>query len=103
MSQGVYCSGGTAQIEHRQDAQAGIEKAADEKNYLEIGSIAHKMLSSFNQLKVVSVAPLLKELEDLLHKKSEVVESPDYINELVDEVEQNSQIVISSIADEMVV
>jgi len=80
-----------------------LREAADEKNYLEIGSIAHKMLSSFNQLKVVSVAPLLKELEDLLHKKSEVVESPDYINELVDEVEQNSQIVISSIADEMVV
>ncbi|MDQ2180681.1 ATP-binding protein [Marinifilum sp. D714] len=80
-----------------------LREAADKKNYLEIGSIAHKMLSSFNQLKVVSVAPLLKELEDLLHKKSEVVESPDYINELVDEVEQNSQIVISSIADEMVV
>ncbi|WP_321515048.1 ATP-binding protein [Marinifilum fragile] len=80
-----------------------LREASDKKNYLEIGSIAHKMLSSFNQLRVVSVAPLLKELEDLLHKKSEVVESPDYINELVDEVEQNSQIVISSIADEMVV
>ncbi|WP_321295069.1 Hpt domain-containing protein [Marinifilum fragile] len=80
-----------------------LREASDRKNYLEIGSIAHKMLSSFNQLKVVSVAPLLKELEDLLHKKSEVVESPDYINELVDEVEQNSQIVISSITDEMVV
>jgi Signal transduction histidine kinase len=80
-----------------------LREASDRKNYLEIGSIAHKMLSSFNQLRVVSVAPLLKELEDLLHKKSEVIESPDYINELVDEVEQNSQIVISSIADEMVV
>lgn len=80
-----------------------LREASDKKNYLEIGSIAHKMLSSFNQLRVVSVAPLLKELEDLLHKKSEVVESPDYINELVDEVEQNSQIVISSITDEMVV
>ena len=73
----------------------------DEENYLEIGSVAHKMLSSFNQLKVASVTPLLKELEDLLHKKSEVVESPDYINELVDEVEQNAQTVISSIADEI--
>jgi signal transduction histidine kinase/CheY-like chemotaxis protein/HPt (histidine-containing phosphotransfer) domain-containing protein len=76
-------------------------EARDEENYLEIGSVAHKMLSSFNQLKVASVTPLLKELEDLLHKKSEVVESPDYINELVDEVEQNAQTVISSIADEI--
>ena len=32
MSQGVYCSGAAAQIEHRQEAQAGIEKAANEKN-----------------------------------------------------------------------
>lgn len=89
-------------IDSARENLKALREAADEKNYLEIGSIAHKMLSSFNQLKVVSVAPLLKELEDLLHKKSEVVESPDYINELVDEVEQNSQIVISSIADEIV-
>ncbi|PXX97736.1 hypothetical protein DF185_17350 [Marinifilum breve] len=89
-------------IDSARENLKALREAAEAKNYLEIGSIAHKMLSSFNQLKVVSVAPLLKELEDLLHKKSEVVESPDYINELVDEVEQNSQIVISSIADEIV-
>jgi signal transduction histidine kinase/DNA-binding response OmpR family regulator len=79
-----------------------LREAADSENYLEVGSIAHKMLSSYNQLKVASVTPLLKELEDLLHKKSEVLESSDYINELIDEVEQNSRIVISSIADEII-
>jgi signal transduction histidine kinase/CheY-like chemotaxis protein/HPt (histidine-containing phosphotransfer) domain-containing protein len=88
-------------IESARENLKAIEEAADQENYLEIGSVAHKMLSSYNQLKVGSVTPLLKELEDLLHKKSEVVESPDYINELVDEVIQNSQTVISSISDEV--
>ncbi|WP_421920980.1 response regulator [Marinifilum sp.] len=78
-----------------------IRQATNEQNYLEIGAIAHKMLSSFNQLKVISVTPLLKELEGMLHKESGAVESPDYIVELVDELEQNSQIVISSIAEEI--
>ncbi|NOU61255.1 ATP-binding protein [Marinifilum caeruleilacunae] len=80
---------------------AALKEAADQENYLEVGSVAHKMLSSFNQLKVASVTPLLKELEDLLHKKSEVLESPDYINELVDEVIQNSQTVVASISNEI--
>jgi len=77
-----------------------LNKANTKENYLEIGSIAHKMLSSFTQLKVVNVIPLLKELEDLLHKKSGNIDDPDYIKELIDEVEQNTDIVISSIQEE---
>jgi len=80
-----------------------LNKANREENYLEIGSIAHKMLSSFTQLKVVNVIPLLKELEDLLHKKSGNVDDPDYIKELVEEVQQNTDIVIISIQKEVTV
>nr|WP_320117660.1 response regulator [uncultured Marinifilum sp.] len=78
-----------------------IRLACDKSDYLEVGSIAHKMLGSFTQLKVVNLIPLLKELEDLLHKKSGTVDDPDYILELVEELEQNSKIVISSIHNEM--
>ena len=81
----------------------GMKKALADEDYLKIGEIAHKMLTSFNQLSVVNVTPYLKELEDLLHKKSEVNHSPDHLKQLITTVDRNTRIVISSIQKEMLV
>eukprot|EP01029_Cantina_marsupialis_P005518 TRINITY_DN1605_c0_g1_i1.p1 TRINITY_DN1605_c0_g1~~TRINITY_DN1605_c0_g1_i1.p1 ORF type:complete len:852 (-),score=104.57 TRINITY_DN1605_c0_g1_i1:7026-9581(-) len=79
-----------------------MNKALKQYEYLKIGEIAHKMLTSFNQLNVVNVVPYLMELEDLLHKKSEVVQSSDRIKKLVEAVTDNVSHVISSIKEEVV-
>jgi signal transduction histidine kinase/response regulator RpfG family c-di-GMP phosphodiesterase len=78
-----------------------MNKALTDDDYLNVGEIAHKMLTSFNQLNVVNVVPYLKELEDLLHRKSEVVKASDRVKQLVDLVNTNSKLVIESIKKEV--
>jgi signal transduction histidine kinase/DNA-binding NarL/FixJ family response regulator len=78
-----------------------MNKALTDDDYLNVGEIAHKMLTSFNQLNVINVVPYLKELEDLLHRKSEVVKASDRVKQLVDMVNANSKLVIESIKKEV--
>jgi signal transduction histidine kinase/DNA-binding response OmpR family regulator len=63
-----------------------LQKELEQKNYLKIGELAHKMLSSFNQLKVIQVVPLLQELEDLLHRKEHQTPDQQRVKVLVEEV-----------------
>lgn len=78
-----------------------MNKALIDDDYLNVGEIAHKMLTSFNQLNVINVVPYLKELEDLLHRKSEVVKASDRVKQLVELVNANSKQVIESIKKEV--
>ena len=78
-----------------------LKDGLQEQDYLGIGEVAHKMLSSFNQLKVIDVVPLLMELEELLHKKENTKVQLDDISDLINEVEINTRIVISSIQEEI--
>jgi signal transduction histidine kinase/DNA-binding NarL/FixJ family response regulator len=78
-----------------------LNNALRDKNYLAIGEIAHKMLSSFNQLRVVHVVPVLIQLESILHKQENVELNHEEISELIDSVSLNTNIVISSIQDEI--
>ncbi|MFA8435984.1 MAG: ATP-binding protein [Marinifilaceae bacterium] len=63
-----------------------LQKELEQNNYLKIGELAHKMLSSFNQLKVIQVVPLLQELEDLLHRKEHQTPDQQRVKVLVEEV-----------------
>ncbi len=78
-----------------------LNNALTDKNYLAIGEIAHKMLSSFNQLRVVKVIPFLIQLESILHKQENVELNHEEISELIDSASLNTNIVISSIQDEI--
>lgn len=77
-----------------------IKDALQKEDYLKIGETAHKMLTSFNQLKVVTVVPILKELEDLLHKKTSI---PQYekVKNLVEKLDENARLVILSVQQEI--
>ncbi|MDM8161183.1 response regulator [Labilibaculum sp. K2S] len=79
-----------------------LNRALIDKNYPAIGEIAHKMLSSFNQLRVVIVVPILTRLETILHKKENTELNHEEIRELVATVTANTNLVISSIQDEMI-
>ncbi|WP_372752288.1 ATP-binding protein [Labilibaculum sp.] len=78
-----------------------MSKALREENYLMIGEIAHKMLSSFNQLKVIKVVPILLQLEAFLHKKEEAKISHEQVKKWIDELIVNTKKVTSSIQEEM--
>lgn len=78
-----------------------LKEGLEKKDYIGIGEIAHKMLSSFNQLKVIDVVPLLMELEEILHKKENAKPQLEDISDLIKEVEINTKIVISSIQEEI--
>ncbi|MFA9371073.1 MAG: ATP-binding protein [Labilibaculum antarcticum] len=78
-----------------------LNNALADKNYLEIGEIAHKMLSSFNQLRVINVVPILSQLESILHKQENVVLNHEEISDLIGAVSANSELVISSIQDDI--
>lgn len=79
-----------------------LDQSLEKRDYLLIGETAHKMLSSFNQLKVIDVVPLLTELESLLHKKANMEPDYDDIKELIKEVRINTNIVISGIQEEII-
>lgn len=78
-----------------------LKEALQKEDYADIGEISHKMLSSFNQIKVISVVPFLKELEELLHGKKNVKPQFNAVNDLINQVEMNTKIVISSIQKEI--
>lgn len=78
-----------------------LSKALNDKNYLAIGEIAHKMLSSYNQLRVVNVVPVLTKLESILHNKNNNSLTYKEVSELIDVVVINSKLVISSIREEI--
>ncbi|MBN2597040.1 MAG: response regulator [Marinifilaceae bacterium] len=78
-----------------------LNKALIDKNYPAIGEIAHKMLSSFNQLRVVIVVPILTRLETILHKKENAELNHEEIRELVATVTANTNLVITSIQDDI--
>ncbi|BAX80255.1 ATP-binding protein [Labilibaculum antarcticum] len=78
-----------------------LNNALADKNYLEIGEIAHKMLSSFNQLRVINVVPILSQLESILHKQENMVINHEEISDLIVAVSANSELVISSIQDDI--
>lgn len=78
-----------------------LNNALADKNYQAIGEIAHKMLSSYNQLRVVNVVPVLTQLEFILHKKKDMVLNHEEIRDLIDAVTINSELVISSIQEDI--
>lgn len=78
-----------------------LNDALRDKNYSGIGEIAHKMLSSFNQLRVVKVVPILSQLESILHQQENARINHEEICDLIEAVTANSKVVISSIQDEI--
>jgi len=78
-----------------------MNRVFKKNDFLMVGSIAHKMLSSFNQLHIETVIPHLRELENLLHLKVDMKPDLNQIKQLVNLVEENTQIVISSIQNEL--
>ncbi|PKQ62853.1 hypothetical protein BZG02_11710 [Labilibaculum filiforme] len=87
-------------------AKENVERmntALRSKNYLAIGEIAHKMLSSFQQLRVISVVPILTKLEGLLHKKENINLNDKELGELIEALTTNTNTVIASIQSEIVV
>ena len=63
-----------------------MKNALAENNYYEIGNIAHRMLSSYTQIKVISIVPMLKELDDILHVNKDQRVDQEFIAALVDKI-----------------
>lgn len=84
-------------ISSAEESCLSLENALDKKDFLEIGSIAHRMLSSYNQMKIISIVPILKELDDILHKSEHLDIDEKYIAGLVKNVKQLSDKLISQL------
>jgi signal transduction histidine kinase/CheY-like chemotaxis protein len=77
-----------------------LNEAYEQKEFSKVGETAHKMLSSFDQLKVNSVVPILKELENLLHKKESLATDENRVKELCEQLNKQIKLVIDSIQKE---
>ena len=76
-----------------------LNDACNDKNYTQVGEIAHRMLSSYRQLKIESASKILIELEKLIHKEDTEFKNPDKLKKAIIELEEFSNQVFEQIED----
>lgn len=76
-----------------------LKKASKEENYSQLGEIAHRMLSSYRQLKIESASEILIELEKLIHQEdTSLIKTVDLLKAIHD-LEDISSKVFEQIKD----
>ncbi|MCZ4695493.1 response regulator [Ancylomarina euxinus] len=76
-----------------------LKDASDDKNYKQLGEVAHRMLSSYRQLKIESASEILLELEKMIHQKSDKLLSLEEVNQSINKLEELSNQVFEQIDD----
>ncbi|MRT92450.1 ATP-binding protein [Ancylomarina sp. 16SWW S1-10-2] len=76
-----------------------INNACNDSNYTQVGELAHRMLSSYRQLKIESASKILIELEKLIHKEDTEFKNPDKLKKAILELEEISNQVFEQIID----
>jgi len=76
-----------------------LKKANEEENYPQLGEIAHRMLSSYRQLKIESASEILIELEKLIHQEdTSLIKTVDLLK-AINDLEDISSKVFEQIKD----
>lgn len=76
-----------------------LNDACKDANYIQVGELAHRMLSSYRQLKVESASEILIELEKMIHQEGSEFENPDKLKEAILELEEISNLVFDQIEE----
>lgn len=74
-----------------------LKKAEAEEDYKQLGEIAHRMLSSYRQLKIESASEILLELEMLIHQENTSDIDQDDLNISITKLEEISEKVFQQI------
>lgn len=74
-----------------------LKRAIKEDNFSHLGEIAHRMLSSYRQLKIESASEILIDLEKLIHQENEVEMGIVELNLAVEKLSKISNIVFEQI------
>ena len=76
-----------------------LKKANEEENYPQLGEIAHRMLSSYRQLKIESASEILIEFEKLIHQEdTSLIKTVDLLK-AINDLEDISSKVFEQIKD----
>lgn len=76
-----------------------LKDASDGKHYKQIGEIAHRMLSSYRQLKIESASDILIELEKMIHQEPDELMSIEEVNRAINKLEELSNQIFKQIED----
>lgn len=76
-----------------------LKDACKEANYTQVGEIAHRMLSSYRQLKIESASKILIDLEKLIHNEDTEFKNPDKLKKTILELEDVSNQVFKQVDD----
>lgn len=76
-----------------------LKDACKEANYTQVGEIAHRMLSSYRQLKIESASKILIDLEKLIHNEDTEFKDPDKLKKTILELEDISNQVFKQVDD----
>ncbi|RZT92336.1 phospho-acceptor domain-containing protein [Ancylomarina subtilis] len=74
-----------------------LKKASEEENYIQLGEVAHRMLSSYRQLKIDSASEILLELEKMIHQEDTNYSNIDELNAAIAQLEEISNEVFDQI------
>lgn len=76
-----------------------LNAACKDTNYTQVGELAHRMLSSYRQLKIETASEILIELEKMIHQENSVFEDPDKLKKAILELEEISNQVFEQIEE----
>ncbi|MGZ2370940.1 ATP-binding protein [Ancylomarina sp. YFZ004] len=76
-----------------------LKEASKEENHTQLGEIAHRMLSSYRQLGIVSASEILIELEKMIHQNPDELMNLDEVNSFIDKLDEISNQVFEQIED----
>jgi hypothetical protein len=76
-----------------------LDEASKDENHMQLGEIAHRMLSSYRQLGINSASEILIELEKKIHQESDEIMSLDEVNFAIEKLEEISEQVFEQIED----
>jgi len=79
------------------DSLLQLTEAGEQENFIQVGEIAHRMLSSYRQLKIESASLILIELEKLLHQEDVNKVSASEVKKAIEQVEEISTEVFDQI------
>ena len=74
-----------------------LNDACKDENYTQVGELAHRMLSSYRQLKIESASEILIELEKMIHQENSEFDNPDKLKEAILELEEISNQVFEQV------
>jgi len=74
-----------------------LKGASNNKNYSQIGELAHRMLSSYRQLRINSASEILLDLEKMIHQSPDELMGVDELTGAIDKLEEISKQVFEQI------